>query len=559
MTITHYVSRIAYRMPAVIRNTQYAIRNMAADLQISTGHWLLGATLLVGAVLRLIGLDRQGLWTDELYVAWEGRQPFDLLFDPRLHLQHPPGYRLAMHAWMGLSLDETWLRLLPAISGWLLIAAGWRLARALWPRQPWAAHCAAILIATSPFLLHYSQDITAYSWTALWVSLSFLMLVLAWRYDRGWLWAAWSLTLAISLYSHYFSFFPVLVQVAALIIAAVAGRRASLKRLGHACIALAGTTALCAPWAYILLSRGRDSLGLLISFPLTLDWQPFKWLTVLAAGYGYPLFWQWGYGQTLIPLLLGLIAVWIIRPRPGPGSEGQGPAAALLAGWGLAAILGPYLFLRVTYPPGAIDPARFAALAAPALLIALGAVVASFPAPVRVLAITGWLIFAGFQWRAELMSPPTQDWRGILGQVAAGAQQGDVFLAFPALHAGAAASYYQLPGQMAVQGGWFIPGQGGDPDTAYWFPAGWRWRGFFDTHADRSSDWAGQLRERTGNARRLWYLAGDNTDGTYPRFPNAEQELPAEGWHLDHEWHTSPLVLRLYTRAARSLSANREI
>src|SRR5437867_8118734 len=76
---------------------------------------ILGAAILVGAGLRLVGLGRNSFWVDELYVIWEARQRFDILFDPRLHLQHPPGYRLALHAWLGLGLGEAWIRLLPAL------------------------------------------------------------------------------------------------------------------------------------------------------------------------------------------------------------------------------------------------------------------------------------------------------------------------------------------------------------------------------------------------------------------------------------------------------------
>src|SRR5215208_7974637 len=77
---------------------------------------LLPAIVLFGAALRLFGLTRQGFWTDELYVTWEARQPLDLIFNPQLHIHHPPGYRLALHAWMGAGgVGEFWLRLLPSL------------------------------------------------------------------------------------------------------------------------------------------------------------------------------------------------------------------------------------------------------------------------------------------------------------------------------------------------------------------------------------------------------------------------------------------------------------
>ena len=168
--------------------------------------------MLVGAVLRIVGLGRQSFWTDELYAVWEGRQPLDVLFNPQLHIQHPPGYRLVLHTWMGISLDETWIRLVPLVAGILAHTRGMGAGTAARSDHLVAGDLAAILIATSPYLLHYSQDVTTYSWTTLWIALSFLLLVAAWRTDRWWLWAAWAISLAVALYSHYFALFPAIIE-----------------------------------------------------------------------------------------------------------------------------------------------------------------------------------------------------------------------------------------------------------------------------------------------------------------------------------------------------------
>ena len=140
------------------------------------------------------------------------RQPLYVIFNPLLHYQHPPGYRLALHIWMGASTGESWIRLFPALAGIALIPVAWALARALWPRQPVAAGIVALLVATCPFLLHYSQDATNYSWTILWAAASALALLYAWRTDGAWAWAAWTASIAIALYSHYFALFPVLAE-----------------------------------------------------------------------------------------------------------------------------------------------------------------------------------------------------------------------------------------------------------------------------------------------------------------------------------------------------------
>jgi len=505
----------------------------------------LAVAMVIGLALRLFGLTREGFWTDELYVIHEARQPLEMLFDPNLHIQHPPGYRLALHVWLGLGLDETWIRLLPALAGLLLIPATWGLARLLWPTQPWAASIAAIFVATSPFLLHYSQDITTYSWTALWITTSMIALVLAWRTDRGVLWAVWAITLAVSMYSHYFSLFPILVEILA---AGLVGGRESRHKLLRASLSVAAALALFVPWMWVLLTRGQDTLGLFL-FPLSMDRQLLQWLPPLMSGYSRPQFWVQGTGFTLAWLMLGSATVWgawrLVRNREWSNAAG----AALVSAWGLAAYVGPYLFLRLTTPPDAIDPVRFAALAAPALVLGLGAVVSTLPAPVRAIAVGAWLVLAGVQWQAELRQPPKQDWRGIMGTIADEARTGDVLLAFTAFHAGTAAAYYPVP--IPVQGGWFVSqcGETKGEGAAYWFPQDWRWRGFLETKAYCSLDLRGDLARRTREAKRVWYLAGDGADGTYPPKPAAEALFAEMGWRQAEMWQASPLVLRLYVKS----------
>jgi mannosyltransferase len=507
---------------------------------------ILSAALLLGAALRLVGLGRKSFWVDELYVIWEARQRLGVLFDPQIHVQHPPGYRLALHAWLGLGLGETWIRLLPALAGVLLIAVAWGLARALWPARPAAASATALLVATSPYLLHYSQDATSYSWTSLWVTGSVLLLVCAWRSDRPLLWAAWGVSMAVAMYSHYMSFFPLLVEGLAILVLGVPGR-AGRKRLLWASGAIAFATALYLPWLLVLLTQGRNTLGSYL-FPLRVDDQWLHWLPILLAGYPNGGLWQSPAGLTATWSALALACAWgtwrLLRSRDLPGAARLG----LLAGWGIAATGGPYLFLQVTSPPGSTDPVRFATMATPALLTGLGGLLASLPLAGRLLLPAAWLILAGVQVGAEYAQPPVQDWRGLMSTVAADARPEDVMLAFPALHAGAAAAYYPEPAPL--RGGWFVQEGADYTGAAYWFPPDWHWRGFLETRAQRSTDWPGEIAAHTSGARRIWYLEGDAIAGPYAASPAAKTALEQAGWHGDEVWHHTPLVLRLYTPVA---------
>jgi hypothetical protein len=553
----------------MISSTRIAVPWQAARV-FNLDRLLLGMAVALGAVLRLAGLGRHSFWTDELYVIWEARQPLHLLFDPQIHIHHPPGYRLALHVWMYLGSSEVWLRLLPAIAGLLLIPVAWGLARVLWSSRPWFAHAAALLVATSPYLLHYSQDVTTYSWTTLWVTGSMLLLALSWRLDRAWLWAMWSVSLAAALYSHYFSLFPLLIEgLMVPVLAALAprghwgasrkaplekaARSMALRRLWHAALAILGSITLYAPWIYMLMTRSGGQMNVFM-FPLTWDYQPLNWVPTLLVGYANREFWQHYPGQSdegvwWVWSALTVASLWITWRLGKRLSAGKVASLMMVCGWAVVATFGPYIFLRLTTPPGAVDPVRFATFAAPALLIGLGAVIGSLAAPLRFLMVAGWLALAGAQWRAEVSAPPIQDWRAMLSKVAEGARPGDAFLAFPSLHAGAAAAYYAPNLPMPVSGGWIVPAEVAGSDLAYWFPVEWQYAGFYNRHAYRSTDWQREIATRTDGALRIWYLAGDGErDGTYPRSQTLEAVFLQVGWRQSGEWRASPLVLKLYVK-----------
>jgi hypothetical protein len=294
-----------------------------------------------------------------------------------------------------------------------------------------------------------------------------------------------------------------------------------------------------------VLAVHRDEIGTPI-FPLFWDGYPIAWIPQLLVGFPHTGFWQ---SQRVLLVIWAVFitgAVWLAWRVARARSAGNISALGVFL-CGLFAVVGPYVAMRITTPPpGAYDWVRFTAFAAPALLLSLAGLAALLRPILRVLAVCAWLVMAGFQWQSEIASPPTQDWRGVLSTVSAGAKEGDAFLAFTAFHAGAAASYYSVP--LQVEGGWFT-GDGNDPTgAAYWFPPDWQWRGFLNPVTRRSTDWQAEITARTTGATRLWYLAGDGADGTYPPGPAFERALSTLGWHLQQEWRFSPLLLKLYTR-----------
>ncbi len=109
--------------------------------------------------LRVVGLDK-GLWIDEaatiamtlpeLAGGLLGVVPFD----------SPPAYYLLLRAWSLFGESEVWLRLLSVILGVSTIVV---FVRWLSVESPLAALLGGLYLATSPFVLRYSQELRNYA------------------------------------------------------------------------------------------------------------------------------------------------------------------------------------------------------------------------------------------------------------------------------------------------------------------------------------------------------------------------------------------------------------
>jgi uncharacterized membrane protein len=182
---------------------------------------ILGLIVLAGALVRIVGLTRESLWTDETFSAYATMfaTPAEVLDYARSDV-HPPGYYLAL--WWCAKVfgnGEFTLRLFSAIGGVLLLPIVFRIGRQLFTVRTGlvAALFAAFLIQS----IYFSQEVRAYSWMA---TLSALAVTLAidWRNDGG---AFRILLLAITTivlaYFHYFGLmFSALVWTTLLIIPA---------------------------------------------------------------------------------------------------------------------------------------------------------------------------------------------------------------------------------------------------------------------------------------------------------------------------------------------------
>jgi 4-amino-4-deoxy-L-arabinose transferase-like glycosyltransferase len=155
--------------------------------------WL---ALTLGALLRFEGLGREPFWLDEATTASFAER--DLAGAVFAEANHPPLYDvLAWGVAHAIGRGEVHYRALPAIFGVLAILAAWAVARRL---APDSAGVAALLVATSPFLVEFSKENRAYS-----------LFVLVALYAT-WAWLArrrvhYGVAATLLLYTHYFGVF----------------------------------------------------------------------------------------------------------------------------------------------------------------------------------------------------------------------------------------------------------------------------------------------------------------------------------------------------------------
>ena len=217
---------------------------------------LIFSLLFLSLLLRLPALN-QSLWLDEAIQAQAARLSLPQLLKNFLPGDfHPPLYYLFLHGWARLfGLGEVSLRLPSVIFGvlsvWLMFLIGLK----LFPRVATSFHLpfsywAALLLATAPLHLYYSQEARMYSlacFTTLLAVYSFLRFL---KQPTLSLFLQHSFSAALMAYSHYLTWlmFPVFWLAA--------GRQRKKLFLSHLLTAL-----FLLPWLPFFFKQLKTGLG----------------------------------------------------------------------------------------------------------------------------------------------------------------------------------------------------------------------------------------------------------------------------------------------------------
>lgn len=280
---------------------------------------------LVGAALRLVGLDATGLTLDEGFSAHLARVNFAEFAATlwRSELNMAPYYAL-LRVWTLFGHSEFTLRLLSVLFAAATLPALYLLARRLFPGAG-TALIAALLLAVHPFDFMLSREARSYSLVILLVTLASWCLLRMLDQPSWGIAAAYALISALAVYSHFFALLVVFGHAVAL---AWYPRRLPWRRLVVSAVCLAG---LLAPLAVFLKRHGGGSnvawiaplqvtqVSSLLSALTLSKWRSLAyivaWLVSLTAGIKLSRQRAWPYrfvtAWLLVPVLVTLgVSVW---------------------------------------------------------------------------------------------------------------------------------------------------------------------------------------------------------------------------------------------------------
>jgi 4-amino-4-deoxy-L-arabinose transferase-like glycosyltransferase len=195
---------------------------MTSDVKSSLKRWLLhpNGVLLVpfalALLVRLVGIASRPIWYDEAFAVLFAEKGVKAMLAGTLTPAgvgasdvHPLGYYSLLWAWMGLFGESlTSVRALSVLAGTATTLVASALALKLFGRQ--TALATGVLMALSPFQVHYGQEIRMYALLGLWLILATYCFWQGSQSARwGW-WVGFAVFAALGQYTHNLAAFYLL-------------------------------------------------------------------------------------------------------------------------------------------------------------------------------------------------------------------------------------------------------------------------------------------------------------------------------------------------------------
>jgi uncharacterized membrane protein len=125
--------------------------------------WIVIAITLLGGVLRILLITKNGMWLDETFSVWLANHNLEEMLSWIAKIdQHPPLYYLLLHPWIGKYGDTPYyVRLLSVLFGTITIPVIYQIGK----RMSGASMglVAALILALSPFNIRFAQEARMYT------------------------------------------------------------------------------------------------------------------------------------------------------------------------------------------------------------------------------------------------------------------------------------------------------------------------------------------------------------------------------------------------------------
>ena len=462
--------------------------------------WLLVAVLLLAFGLQASGLEFQSLWRDEVdAIRFASRPATELLETFVTPGQNGPLYFLLLRPWLAVAgRGELALRFFSTLFGVLAVALTARLGWRLYPAQRATGWLAALLAATSPYLVWYGQEGKMYT---LVVALALLSMerYLAALQRGGWpRWLAYVVTTSLLFYVHFVAILLVPAQVLAFFLLGSRVRRARWKGW------LLSLGALVLPYLPLLAWQGPLLLapadtGYSFVPPHEMALSLLSSYSLGVAGQGMP----WG----LIPFVAVSLAVGLRWRQP----DRSRADLAILLPWLAVPVV--CLFLVTLSRP--IFTARYLIFVLPAYLLLVAAglrAVARESRLVAAAALVALLAFNGWSLGVQARTPLKADFRAATAYLSDRLAPGDLIL-FQIPYGRHSFEYY-LSQEPRVAGG---PSQGPSGGFDVFFPLvlggadqAYPWAEGLYTNAGMTPEEAArQMAALTAGSRGVWLVASE--------------------------------------------------
>ncbi|MFN2233096.1 MAG: glycosyltransferase family 39 protein [Anaerolineales bacterium] len=125
--------------------------------------WIVIAITLLGGVLRILLINKNGMWLDETFSVWLANHSLEEMLSWIAKIdQHPPLYYLLLHPWIGKFGDTPYyVRLLSVLFGTITIPVIYQIGKRM--SGAMMGLVAALFLALSPFNIRFAQEARMYT------------------------------------------------------------------------------------------------------------------------------------------------------------------------------------------------------------------------------------------------------------------------------------------------------------------------------------------------------------------------------------------------------------